>query len=275
MPRPHWNTKYQQRASSRSAFVHPKIYGATPRPERPSLSIRISLRTWALLTATAALACLGWLLFASPAFAIRRIDVVGSVTPDVLAEIQQLQGRNLLAYSTDSMAERLLGAQSSIKQLAVYKGLPDTLRIEVGLRSPVLRWKTGEDEYLLDAEGIPFQRGAGYTQTTADESAPLVIDLAKQPVSAGKRFMSPDFIALVGTLDHEFPIRFPLKVDHYELGESTFSLTLVTDAGWKAYFDSTRAIEPQLTALGDVFGKFHDGIKEYIDLRVEGRAYYK
>lgn len=275
MSRPQWNQRYQQRASSRSAYVHPKIYGATPRAERAKFQVHVSLRIWAVMSATAAIGALGWLLFASPAFAIRQIDVVGSVTPDVLTEIQQLQGRNLLGYSTGSMTQKLRASQSSISQLAVYKGLPDTLRIEVGLRTPVLRWKTGDDEYLLDAEGIPFRRGAGYTQTSADDSAPLVVDLAKQPVVVSKRFMSPDFIKLVSQLHHDFPLRFPVGVDHYELGQSTFSLTLVTSAGWKAEFDTNRSIEPQLTALGEVFAKFHDGIKESVDLRVEGRAYYK
>lgn len=225
--------------------------------------------------ATAAIAALAWLLFVSPAFAIRRIDVVGSVTPDVLTEIQQLQGRNLLSYSTGSMTERLRSAQSSIKQLAVSKGLPDTLRIEVGLRTPVLRWQSADEEYLLDGEGIPFKRGAGYTQTSADELAPLVVDKAVQPVIIGQRFISPNFVALVTELHHDFPLRFPVGIDRFELGESTFSLTLVTDAGWTAQFDTGRAIEPQLTALGEVFAKFHEGIKESVDLRVEGRAFYR
>ncbi len=275
MPRPQWNQRYQNRASNRSTYVHPKIYGATAELQRQRWQLQISLRTWAIVSATAALAALGWLLFASPAFAIRRIDVVGSVSPDVLAEIQQLQGQNLLAYSTGSMTAKLRTAQSSIDQLAVYKGLPDTLRIEVGLRTPVLRWKAGDDEYLLDGEGIPFQRGSGYTQTSADESAPLVVDLAKQPVTVGRRFMSPDFVRTIGELHHAWPLRFPVDVDHYELGQSSFSLGVITSAGWTAELDTTRSIEPQLVALGEVFAKFHDTIRESVDLRVEGRAYYK
>lgn len=274
MPRPNWSERYQRQVRSRGKYVHPKIYGTTPRVARPA-TVQISTKTWALVSASLAVCALGWFLFASPAFAIRRIDVVGAVTPDVVAEIQSLQGKNLLRYSTGSMTGRLRQSQSSIRDLTVFKGLPDTLRIEIGLRDAVLRWQSTDQEYLIDAAGIPFRRGAGYTETTTQASAPLVVDTAGQPVVVGKPIVSQQFSDFVRQANREFPSRFPLEVDRFELGESTFEVRLVTKDGWYVFFDTNRPVEAQLDALGKVFTAFHDDIKQYVDLRIEGRAYYQ
>lgn len=275
MSRPIWQQRYRNQASSRAAYIHPKIYGATPPPKQRRFSLRISLRVWAVLSALAALGAIVWLLFLSPAFVIRRIDVIGSVTPDVLQTFQVLQGRNLLAYSTGSMGDQLRSEQSSIRDLRVTKGLPDTLRIEVGLRAPALRWRSGSEEVLIDTAGVPFKRGTGLTETSGTESAPLVVDTHAQTVTLGTPLVRAAFVALIVKLGQDFPVRFPVSIDHFEIGESTFEVRLVTTAGWSVLVDTTRAIDPQLDAFGQVFTKYHDEIHQYVDLRVEGRAYYQ
>ena len=181
-PRSSWRDRYQGSAARHGRYLHPKIYGTTQREAEPTFHIEFDLRIWALITTASAVLLAAWFLFFSPAFAIETIDVVGTVTPDILQDIQSLQGKNLLAYSSGSMTTRLRGAQSSIRTLAISKGLPNTLRIEVVQRTPVLRWTSGETKYLIDAHGEAFQRGMGFTETADDDPIPEVVDEFKQPV---------------------------------------------------------------------------------------------
>lgn len=273
-PRPSWRDRYQRGSVGRSRLVHPKIYGTTPR-ERPTFRLSIGIKVWAISAAVFATLCVAWFLFLSPAFAIQRIDVVGTVTPDVLSEIQQLQGKNLLAYSSGNMDEKLRGAQSSIRTLEISKGLPNTLRIELVLRTPVLRWKSGDETYFIDANGEAFQRGEGYVSPTDDRPVPEIVDTYAQPVVSGRPIIRKELVAFVETLDREFPSKFPVGVRNYEIGESTLQLALVTEPGWKILLDTTRPVDAQLEATKQVFERFHDQIREYVDLRVEGRAYFK
>ncbi|MBI2589988.1 hypothetical protein HYW32_03145 [Candidatus Berkelbacteria bacterium] len=264
MPQPNWRERYR----------HPKIYRATPTYVQP-VKIRLDPKLIGMSVGLILFSGLIWLILFSKLFMIQQIDIVGTVTPEVQTEITNLYGKNLLTYSSGGMERRLKEAQSSIREVQVYKGLPRTLRIEIAVRTPILAWRSGDTTYLLDEQGIAFQAGVGVAVDEQGKSLITVVDNFRQPIVLGKQLVRRQFITMAAELSRTFPVQFPLIIDRLEVGQTTFELVVVTNAGWKAYFDTTRDLEPQLESLKKIFENFHDAIKEYVDLRIVGRAYYK
>ncbi|MBI4032600.1 hypothetical protein HY374_02745 [Candidatus Berkelbacteria bacterium] len=272
-PRPSWQTRYRTRGVGREQFRNPKIFAATPGGESHR-TFTVPRPVWLGLGVAVLVAALGWVLFLSPTFAIEQIDVVGEVTPEVQGEINQLYGKNLLTYSASGMAARLRTAQTSIRDLQVFKGLPRTLRLELALRDPVLAWKSGDQTYLLDEHGIAFQVPA-IEERIKDLELVTIVDTGLQPVVLGEQLIRRELVDFATDVGSTFPKRFPLTIDRLEVGQSTLELVMVTSAGWRVFLDTTRQLDPQLQSLTKVFETFHDQIKEYVDLRIEGRAYFK
>lgn len=258
----------------RSQYQNPKIHRQTPANNAP---FRVDIPRWVWLVLVAGMVAggVGWLIFGSATFKIQQIEIVGSVNEAVQAEIEGLRGTNILTYSSGGMTSRLKAAQSSIETLTIAKGLPRTLRIGVTLRDPVIRWERGSEAYLLDEDGIVFQYAPGAGMDEEVATLPRVVDLQSEPVVPGKKVMSRQFVTFIHDTATAFVDQFPIGLDHFELGQTSFEITLVTKSGWKAVLDTTRPPQPQLDSLQQVFEHFHDDIHEYVDLRIPGRAYFK
>lgn len=258
----------------RSQYQNPKIHRQTPSNVAP-FRLEVPRRVWIGVAVCTLLGAAAWVIFGSTTFHIQQIDVVGSANEAVRAEIEELRGVNILTYSTGGMTARLKEAQSSIETLHISKGLPHTLRVEVALRTPVIRWERGGESYLLDEDGVVFQHAPGSGMDEVIAGLPRVVDLQAEPVIPGKKVMSRQFVAFIRETTATFADQFPIALDHFELSQTSFEITLVTKSTWKAVFDTTRPPQPQLESLRQVFEHFHDDIHEYVDLRVPGRAYFK
>ncbi len=265
---------YAPRSSAGRIHGNPRILRPTAANRIPPRRITVPKGVWIGLGCAVVATALGWFLFGSRFFRVDKIEVVGSVTDAVRADIDALSGVNVLTYSTGGIESRLTKAQPSIGTLLISKGLPRTLRVEVTLRVPVLAWQSGDERDLVDADGTVFRDVDGPSGTAA-AGLPLVVDTARQPVTQGSALVSRQFVMFLRAADDTFRSKFPVAVDRYELGQSSFEVALVTAEGWRALLDTTREPGPQLAGLQQVFERFHGDIHEYVDLRVPGRAYFK
>lgn len=97
-------------------------------------------------------------LSASPAFGYKRLDIVGAGrTPEsaIRSDLTVPDGTNLFRLSTDGMAERL-GRLSTVASATIEIELPDTLRVHVTEREPVVVWQVGDSRFLVDVHGVVF-----------------------------------------------------------------------------------------------------------------------
>ncbi len=265
--------RFSAKANRSSRYLHPKIYGKTPKIEVPK-ELFLNARFFKFLLPFGILLGVAWFIFGSSYFKIKEINIVGSVTASVKAEIDSLEDKNLLTYSARGMTDKIKKSQSSIKDLNIYKGFPDSLRVEVVMRDPQMSWKSQGKTYLIDNDGVAFQAGEGEL-VTFENKLPEVVDPYAQPVTLGSKLVSKGFIQFAKELNTNFEKRMPIKIQEIQVGETTLEAAVVTDRGWKALFSTTRSSEAQIDSLIKIVEQFHDDIKEYVDLRIAGRAYYK
>lgn len=132
-------------------------------PGRRTRTIR---RASAGITAPRAAALLVMLLSAagfygatsSAAFATRAIDVEGATWTSRDAVVRALEvdrDANLFALRTSALAARLSG-MAAVASARVEVALPDRLRVTLVERTPILVWRVGKRDLLLDRDGLLF-----------------------------------------------------------------------------------------------------------------------
>lgn len=261
--------------ADRSHFRTATITGSVAGYRPSATSTRPRWRVpWPLVLALAGLAILGWFLFGSGRFTIRTIKITGSVNAGVSQSLDQLRGRNILLVSTRNLDASLPTAQSSIASLRIIKGFPDTLRVNVTVRQPRVRWKSNDQLALLDESGVVFTLDPPPTAAVADP-LPLVTDPKNLPLKLGQPLVAPAFVGFVVDLSHTFHDRTKLELVGMSIGETVGELDVTTANHLMIRFDPTRSLDPQLATLASVLGTYGSDIHESVDLRVVGRVFYK
>lgn len=210
-----------------------------------------------------------WFLFYSPAFAINNLELRGNANEEVWQILESYKGRNIWRFPAARERLKLTQLKPEVKQVLIFRGLPHTLKIEILEREPVLIWKTGDKNYLMDKEGVVFR------QIENTEGYPVVFDTKNVPVELSQNYATSAFVDFASRLWADFEKETGLKPAYFEVAETTFQLSLQTNEGFKVFFETIRDFKPQLEGLKKVLAEHRDKVKEYVDLRVEGRAYLK
>lgn len=221
-----------------------------------------------------------WFFTRAPWLQVKSIRIDGNPTETTKAEIDKLTGQNILWLSVTRPETVIKENQPSLKEIQILRGIPDTLIVKLIERQPALIWQVGERWYTVDPDGFIFHE----QQLTKKEDGtleypstdlPIVVDTKNVPTKIGDSFIRPQFITFIRQVRDRLPEQYNIRVERGEVGETTFSVTLVTDAGWNILFDTTRSLDAQLKTLGRVLESKRPEVKEYIDVRVRGWAYYK
>ena len=275
--------------SMAQSFRNPKIYVTTPEPtpwdrlqrrKRLATGIFVAIFTVGLF----------WLLFFSPVFAVTELLVEGPATQDMRGRFEEFRGKNIFLLNSDRLEQELKAQYPHIKSLAIFRGLPNALKIELLTREEAMLWETGGTRYLIDFEGVPFadvtnnleqtlapslQGIVEQPATSAVAGLPLVVDTRNAPVVIGSPLVSPEFVVFAQTVTKDFQPTTGLGITALRVGETTFQIEVVTTEGFTVFLDTTRKPTPQLTALKKILETNRDKVKEYVDLRVAGKAYLK
>lgn len=255
----------------KSRFVQPTTRSGGRSVRR---RFRLPAIRWTPVLITTIVLVVSWIAFGSHTFRVTAITIEGSLNPSVAAAIQSLKGKNTLLLSTQSLELSLPKQQSSLKSIQIVKGLPDTLKISVVVREPRFIWKTGDTKYYLDDDGIAFTFED--TNTTFDDHGLLVVnDSRSLPVVKGTQIVPQRFVSAIRYLNDSFQSKTGLKITGLSVPETTREIDISTDANVAVKLDTTREIAPQLTSLVLVLAKYRSSIHQYVDLRVEGRAFYQ
>ena len=103
-----------------------------------------------------------------------------------------------------------------------------------------------------------------------------VIDTANIPVKPGDRVAPGRFVRFTQDIADGLPSQTGLRIENFQVPESTSEVYVKTDKGYLIKFDTTRSALEQLKDLALVIKNLNGKVPaQYIDLRVAGRAYYQ
>ncbi len=266
----------------RRAGVRPGYYGRRPLPpQRPRIDLsRLQVSGQWIKRAVIATVVLLMLLLAAQSTKLGKLTVTGTKGLDpahierVAREGLQRQwfGRNALMVNTGALEGYLESSEPGIKQADVRHDGLTGIAIKLAEHQPSLNWKTNNLTYLLDSDGTVIGQSRGeYTML------PVVTDSSNLPVKTGDRVAPAVFVQFCTEIARQLPGR-GIKVGEMVVPETTSEVHVRTDKGFVLKFDTTRPAANELADLKAVqteLARTGKTAKEYIDLRIERKAYYK
>ena len=209
-------------------------------------------------------------LFYAPTFLIKNIIIQNTQNLSIAQDLDGLKGQNIFKINTTNLSEDLVAKYPEVNGLKITRGLPDTLRISFDERQSKLIWQSNEKYYLVDSYG------AIYKIIETPNDLPLVKDNKDINVQIGQTVASENFMKFVTDLTATMQDKTGFSYKHFEVDDTIFQVSVITDQKWLLILDTTRSANDQLDALMQFIGEYpNENISEYIDLRVDGRVYYK
>ncbi len=219
---------------------------------------------------------MGWAM----AFSLQHTQIAGQrsvplerLRTEVAEELgHHLGWGNLTTLDTEALGSRIKQREPLLNKVIVTRNWPHSIAIRVEERTPGLIWQTGELRYLVDSEGVVV----GEADTSPTDLA-VVLDRTNLPVKVGDRVVAERFITFIIDLRRLMPAT-KLSIKSLAVPETTTEVFVTTDKSYVVKFDTTRPATDSITALNRVLTELARVGKvpaEYIDLRIENRAYYK
>ena len=243
----------------------PKIY-SPPKEERPFVLPRVFKIIIIIIIVFSALF---YLFIFSPCFKIKTIEIIGSPPSEISLYLNQFKNSNIFLFNVRGMTEELKSKYPEFLDIEVSRGIPSTLRVRFEERSPKIIWQSNYKYYLVDENGLVFK-----VVENRPLDLPLVIDNKNLVISLPSQIATTNFVDFI--INAKIKIKdYGLQINQFEINETIFQVDAQTDKNIKIIFDITRNLSDQLDAFGKVYSEHKDEIKEYLDLRVEGKVYYK
>lgn len=215
-----------------------------------------------------------YVTFFSNIFSIKEVIVSGnsSIPSEEITKYSPL-GNNILFEKTIQMEDNILKNIPEINNVKIYKGIPNALKIIVEENSPVMIWVSESKKYLINDSGYAYK---GISDSdTIPENLPVVYDNKNVKFTIPCRITTQKYVTFVNFINDNIKNETNIDPDTFFVEETTVDLNLKTKNGYFIKFDTLRSPEQQIKNLKLVLIDKKNDIKEYVDLRVNGWAYYK
>ncbi|CAN5165543.1 hypothetical protein BH11PAT4_BH11PAT4_7850 [soil metagenome] len=256
----------------------PLIYGNLQKPKRDYSSF-FRLLKHALWSGS--VAAIVWLLFWSPVFTVKQVEVAGSLLSNSAAISESIpRGGSIWFLSEASIKSKIFATQPVI-DVKVYKGIPHSVKVVVEERKPVILWQSGDGVSLIDAGGevlftykvAEFPTSEAEPGTTLNQ-LPRVTDSQNITVVTGTSIASPQFVEFVASLQHEMATYLPdLRVTRLEVQRTTYDLLVVAESGLRVQMNTLGEAAPQVRNLARLITQENIASNAQVDLRIDRWAY--
>ncbi|OQA04876.1 MAG: cell division protein FtsQ [bacterium ADurb.Bin400] len=214
-----------------------------------------------------------YFVFFSKFFAIQDVIIEGnSYIPTETIAQQIPRGKNIFLFKISSAKINMMRQLPEIRDLAIYRGLPNAIKVVVLEREGRIAWETSGERFLVSSQGEVAKR---VMVGESIDGMPLIIDKQNFPVQVGSVLTTASFVSFVSNVYDQMYGVVNLRPTYFEVDETTFDIILHTEAGYYIKFNTMRSSRKQLENLKKVLVEKGGEVHEYIDLRIDGWAYYK
>ena len=241
----------------------PKVFNPPPQDTKKGFPRFLKI----ILIFLIILALLIYFLFFSSFFKISQVTCKGLSLED--EDLAKIKGQNILLFRSGQLKKEISAKYPYISDVRVVKGLPETLKIIITQYQPAMIWQSSGNLYLVNEKGFVFNEVSGETDL------PIVKDTKDLPVEPGQQVTSVNLIDFVRQLTYRFPEVVGFKIAYFEIEETIFQINALTERGWLIKFETTREAEDQLEDLKQFLAEHEAEVSQYIDVRVEGKVFFK
>mgnify|MGYP001593451666 CR=1 FL=1 len=228
-----------------------------------------------------------YFLTISKVFLINKVQMNAGNPQEVTDVLERLNNQriylipksHILLLTQKKLLAELQKEFPRIKSVTHYKRiLPN--RIEIGLkeRESIYIWKSGDNYYLMDQDGVIFQKITNFTPETFPQI--LITDQTAEVPTVGQALDVRDALNFTGQLNQHWPkeIRDIGFVGIIIPAQKSLDIFVKTSVGFQVYFDLKRSAAVQLANLRlilnqEIKPETYTGLS-YVDLRLQNIAYY-
>lgn len=252
----------------RKIFRQPKVFNPKDIANKPRTSSKplvFKLLKWVFLLLI--ILAIIYLLFYSTIFTIKNIIVDQDLPTSINEHLENIKGKNIILIKSAEIKEDLLKKFPELIDINIIRGLPDTIKVSYNERKPEIIWQSAGRYFIVDEDGFAFREIQGATDL------PLVKDNNDLAINMGQQVASANFINFITELKPK--LKEQVEINRFEVNETTFQLDAIMVSGLRLKFDTTRSVDSQLSDLKKFLADRTNEAEEYIDLRVEGKIFYK
>ncbi|MSR68279.1 FtsQ-type POTRA domain-containing protein [Candidatus Saccharibacteria bacterium] len=273
------------RRQVRRSYEYTPISKLEPKPNSGIIRKPTKVSWWKLarklLPYLAVLVIIVWVVFISSIFRIDRVDVQGpntELSQKLSDEVNRylssaVAGKNWLFLNGADLKDRLQKTFTGQESVIVEKKFPNRLAVRTGEQKSGIIWQTAGHQYVISVNGQVMAD----TQGQNTQGLVVLTDGSSLPVNIGDRILSREFISFAIKIGDYIKAN-NLGPEKIYITDTTKELIVKTAAGYEIKFNTSVDPESQLRSLKaaiDLLSSQGKQVKEYIDLRVSGRAFYR
>src|SRR3990167_2314661 len=250
------------------------------RPLRPRSHAVWPSRVGIIVILTATIAFIIWHLIVGPPAKLTVNDTVyhdKKIYQDYLdGQLRKFFNRNKLTFNAAGLSSDLTKQFPELSQVAITLSFfADNPKVNLTVAKPVLLLSAQTGSYVVNEKGVVVDLEAGFA---GSQKLINVSDESGLEISRGKTILNPQAINFINDLN-SFLTRHSVPVKSFSLPAKAQELYLyTTDTGYYVKFNLGGNLAAQASQLLAVRNQFTgDGTQpsQYLDVRVQGKAFYR
>lgn len=230
-----------------------------------------------------------YFLSLSGVFLVNDVRISGTDLPqeqieDVFSKLSSrrwyvIPRNHILLLTKNNLLKVLQAELPQIRQItSIKRSLPNRLEIGIEIRKPMFVWQSDNDFFLLDQDGVIFQKITDYDPAVFSEA--LITDRTAGEIHIGEQLEIEKTLSFVEETNKLWPqyVSQANPVNFAVPGIKSPDIFVKMSLGFMVYFDLERRVDQQLKKLALVLNQkipteTYPGLS-YIDLRLSTLGYY-
>lgn len=261
------------RRGSRQVVYAP---AAEEAPKQP-LAWRVILKRIGLIIFSGALV---WIIFFSGWLNVRNIRLQGkhsfaadTIAADVKDYLERFPTqRNILFLQTKELSDYIRTAHPTLEKVNINRTVFLGIDVHMQETQPALIWQSGSKDWLIGEDGRVLRM-----VEAGDASFGRVIDVAQIQIDIGEKVADSNFVGFVREV-FDISRNENIEIDKMFISDTTRELNIQLKSGVTIKMVVQRGAGEQIDAYQKTIqtaARENITIKEYVDVRITGKTYYK